>query len=253
MIFDYESEWLFEIQPQGVKFLYIKLFFNFYKNLRRLGVNIDLINIEFDFSKYDIIISPSLPFISERTMNKFKLFKGLLIFGPRSGSKTENVQIPKNMPPSLLQNIIPIKINRVESFRENSLLENLTFNQKIYNFSYWKEHSYFDNPNIKILSHFNDYKNTPALLSFENTYYLTFWPSDDFIFDFLQSILKKTNINIWNLPENVRIRENFGLYFVFNFNDFEIITPLIDIPNNLHFILGGIKTNKFSISIYKKK
>jgi beta-galactosidase len=126
-----------------------------------------------------------------------------LIFGPRSGSKTENIQIPLNLPPGVLQEIIPIKIKRIESFRKNSKLENLTFNQKNYTVNYRKENAYFTDNNVKIISHYNDKKKLPSILEYFKIYYITCWADENLILDFLSFIIKKTNIKIWNLEDNV--------------------------------------------------
>ena len=43
LVFDYASAWAWETQPQGRDFDYFRLAFAFYKGLRRLGLNVDII------------------------------------------------------------------------------------------------------------------------------------------------------------------------------------------------------------------
>jgi multiple sugar transport system substrate-binding protein len=43
LVFDYASDWAWEIQPQGQSFQYFWLVFHIYRGLRRLGLNVDIV------------------------------------------------------------------------------------------------------------------------------------------------------------------------------------------------------------------
>ena len=60
-------------------------------------------------------VVPSLPIVREEALEAFREAEGPVLFGPRSGSKTETFQIPKELPPGPLQALLPLKVVRVES------------------------------------------------------------------------------------------------------------------------------------------
>jgi hypothetical protein len=143
----------------------------------------------------------------------------------------------------------------VESIRENAKLEKIMYNEKEYEYINWKEYMKFEDKEIKVLSNYNDSYSSPSLVNYRNIYYMSFWPSEEFLYQFIGDLFSKIdNFYYWKtLVDNVRIRENFGLYFVFNYNNFVIDTPLIDDIENINFIIGDTKTLPFSVTVYKKK
>ncbi|MDI7047725.1 beta-galactosidase trimerization domain-containing protein, partial [Escherichia coli] len=42
-----------------------------------------------------------------------------VVLGPRTGSKTQDLQIPANLPPGALASVLPLRVWRVESMRPN--------------------------------------------------------------------------------------------------------------------------------------
>jgi beta-galactosidase GanA len=43
LVFDYESAWAWDIQPQGRDFSYLELMLSFYRGLRRAGFSVDIV------------------------------------------------------------------------------------------------------------------------------------------------------------------------------------------------------------------
>jgi beta-galactosidase len=77
IMFDYEAEWVLEIQPQGKEYLYSKLVYLFYKTVRRYGVNVDIVNPNYDLSSYEVLFIPTLPYVNTKTLSILKRFKGI--------------------------------------------------------------------------------------------------------------------------------------------------------------------------------
>ena len=256
IIFDYETEWMLKIQPQGKEFHYLKMFYSIYSQLRQFGLTVDILKPGSDLTQYTIVIIPSLTIISDDVLNSFKQFKttnpnGLLIFGPRTGSKTENFAIPSNLAPGKLQEILPIQVQKVESFREGAPKDgSIEYNQKKFPYTIWREMIKYDesNSNFKIISRFND--NLPSILNYQNQIeYFGFWPSKEFLKDYLSKTLSSKKIQFQNdLERNVRITTRKGMKFVFNYNSKSIKTP--EVYNNVIYLLGGKITAPHSISVY---
>lgn len=93
--------------------------FSYYSALRELGVTVDFISVDADFSPYALIIAPSLPIIDSAFVEKCKNSSAEFVFGPRSGAKTSEFGYPTDLPPGLLQTLLPIRVLSVETLRED--------------------------------------------------------------------------------------------------------------------------------------
>jgi beta-galactosidase len=56
--FDYESAWAISIQPQSSEFVYITEVFRFYRAVRRLGLDVDVVSQRGDLAGYRLILVP---------------------------------------------------------------------------------------------------------------------------------------------------------------------------------------------------
>jgi beta-galactosidase len=102
LVFDYESDWAWDIQPQGRSFQYFWLVFHVYKGLRRLGLNVDFVRPDVaDLSAYKLVLGPGVFSLSDPLKAALAGFKGTVILGPRTNSKTKDFSIPVPLPPAL--------------------------------------------------------------------------------------------------------------------------------------------------------
>jgi beta-galactosidase len=102
LIFDYASDWAWDIQPQGRSFSYFWLVFHLYKGLRRLGLNVDILPPDTaDLSPYKLILAPGIFTLSDTLKSALAAHKGTAILGPRTNSKTPDFTIPVPLPPAL--------------------------------------------------------------------------------------------------------------------------------------------------------
>jgi beta-galactosidase len=242
MAFDFSAFWAYEIQPQGKEWSYPALVFLIYSTLRRLGVDVDFVNLDriMNLDQYHTIIVPSLPFLSPAALAKLRAFQGTIVFGPRSGSKTSSFQIPADLPPSTsepcnpaLQAFLPLKVVRVESFRAD-YYENITFAGQTYPVSIWKE--WLEIPaesNSKVRATFED--NRPALVvvseSKQELHYIGFWPSQAFLDVYFRDIFhhqfeaKPELSPIVDLNDTFRVTRVGLLEFGFNYGNREANVP----------------------------
>ena len=102
LVFDYASDWAWEMQPQGRSFSYFWLVFHIYKGLRRLGLNVDILPPDTaDLSPYKLVLAPGLFTLSDPLKAALAVHKGTAILGPRTNSKTPDFAIPVPLPPAL--------------------------------------------------------------------------------------------------------------------------------------------------------
>ncbi|WP_291375380.1 beta-galactosidase [Devosia sp.] len=116
LVFDYESEWAWDVQPQSKGFNHGAHVREIYSAFRKHGVDIDILSPKTtSFSGYDIVAIPALFAWSDELREAIENFDGYLLIGPRSGSKTKNFSIPSRLGPDLSPNLLDARVTRVDS------------------------------------------------------------------------------------------------------------------------------------------
>lgn len=116
LVFDYESAWAWETQPQGKGFSYFQLLFAQYRALRCLGLSVDICPPDTpDFSAYRLVIVSGLMHWHSGLQQALQTCAGTVLLGPRTGSKTADFQIPSALPPDYAG--LALKVTHVESLR----------------------------------------------------------------------------------------------------------------------------------------
>ncbi|MDR3095957.1 MAG: beta-galactosidase [Paraburkholderia sp.] len=119
LVFDYEAKWLFEVQPQGADFHYPRFAVEYYSALRALGFDVDIVPVHAPLDGYRLIVVPPLPVVPDDFAQRLADSGAQIVLGPRTGSKTVDLQIPANLPPGPLAALLPVRVWRVESLRPN--------------------------------------------------------------------------------------------------------------------------------------
>ena len=99
LVFDYASCWAWETQPQGRDFDGFALALHFYRGLRRLGLDIDVVPVDADLSGYDLVLAPGVMTLPDGFVERLGGTSALI--GPRTNAKTEEFAIPVPLPPNL--------------------------------------------------------------------------------------------------------------------------------------------------------
>jgi len=116
LVYDYASEWGWQIQPHGETLSYFQLVFEAYRALRKLGFSIDIISPSATaLEEYKLILAPGL-------LTPDPAFKAALvqcdaevIVGPRFGARTADMSTPVPLPPAIPD--FDVTVERVESLR----------------------------------------------------------------------------------------------------------------------------------------
>lgn len=118
IVFDYASQWAWEVQPQDRNFDYFRLILDIYTGLRRYGfTKIDILppNTN-DFGERKAVFIPGLFSWTDELRTAVRAFKGEVIIGPRTGSRSEDFHIPDDLPPGLEG----IKVIAIDTLRPDS-------------------------------------------------------------------------------------------------------------------------------------
>jgi beta-galactosidase len=240
LVWDYESKWLFEIHPQGADFHYPRFAFEYYSALRSLGLDVDVIPVDAPLDGYKMIVVPPLPVVSAEFIERLAASGAQVVLGPRTGSKTANLTIPAKLPPGDgIQQLIPIRVWRVESMRPN-VTEKVGQRGEA---RHWRDFIETGH-GVQIEASFAD--GHPAVVRNGSVLYLASLFDEALTQDIFLNVAKAAGINAAPLPEGIRISRRGGLTYVFNYN----ATPY-KIPAAASFIVGQEEVEPQGVAIYK--
>jgi beta-galactosidase len=208
LIYAYESDWVTDAQPQGKGFSALRLAFEYYSALRKLGLDVDIVAPDTSLDGYQMVVVPCVPIVSDDLANRLAAFAGPVLIGARTGSKTSEFAIPEGLPPGPLQAWLGIKVARVESLRDGCILSGAEVTV-----AHWFEHIESVNP---------------PLLSLENgkgvwfynkaqAHYLACWPDQRLLHRVIRQITQAAKIATVPLADDVRVRRAGDHWFAFNY------------------------------------
>ena len=212
IVYDYEAHWVAAIQPQGADFRYPELVFRWYEAIRGLGLDVDFAPPGASLDKYRLVLTPSLPIVSATASEAFAAATGVVIFGPRSGSKTRQFSIPEELPPGPLQRLLHVRVIEVSSLRPGAKIEihgSITGHAER-----WCE---LVETTAEALATFAD--GAPALVANGNFFYLAAWPDAGALAAVMRLVCRKAGLSTIELPAAVRLRRRGDFTFAFNYGE----------------------------------
>lgn len=243
LVYDPEAAWVYEVQPQGTAWSYLNLTYSFYSALRRLGLDVDFVFPGAPLKGYSIVVVPSLPIVREEALKAFQEAEGFVLFGPRSGSKTETFQIPRELPPGPLQALLPLRVVRVESLPPG-LLEVAEGVLGRFPLGLWRE---WVEAQAQPLLAFQDGKG--ALYREGRYLYLAVWPSPELLGGILSSLAAEVGLKVLPLPEGLRLRRRGQWVFAFNYGPGFIQAPA---PEGARFLVGGPLVAPYDFALWEE-
>lgn len=195
LVFDYASQWAWEVQPQGADFSHLGLIFAFYRGLRRLGVNIDIIAPGDRPDGYNLILVPGLMTLDRDWEQALAASGALVMYGPRSNAKTADMSIPVPLPPALEG--LRCAVARVETLPPGVSIAAgdgavIRWNETL-------------ETNATTLIKTDN--GAPVLVREGQTCYLGGWPDDALLRQILKQLCRDAGIRTTAMPEGIRQRE----------------------------------------------
>jgi beta-galactosidase len=210
IVYDYEAHWVAAIEPHGADFRYPELVFRWYEAIRGLGLDVDFAPPGASLERYRLVLAPSLPIVSAAAEEAFVAATGLVIFGPRSGSKTRQFSIPEELPPGPLQRMLRLRVVEVSSLRPGAKIE--IHGAISGHAERWRETV---ETSAETLATFAD--GAPAVVANGNFFYLAGWPDAGALAALMRLLCRKAGLSMIELPEEVRLRRCGDLTFAFNY------------------------------------
>jgi beta-galactosidase len=209
LLFSYEAQWMLGIQPQGEAFDPLRLSFEFYTALRSLGLDVDILPPDADLDGYSLIVAPSLPVLDEQWADRLKASSGHILFGPRSGSKTREFQIPAELPPGPLQAVLPLRVSAVESLRPGHFEPVPDREGRVIN---WLEHV-----ETELVPRLSTVAGKGIWFQSGRAHYLAGWPDASLMLEILATLVAECGLSVRPLPQGVRLRRHGQVEFAFNY------------------------------------
>ena len=210
IVYDYEAHWVAAIQPHGADFRYPELVFRWYEAIRGLGLDVDFVPPGASLDGYRLVLAPCLPIVSATAEAAFAATTGLVVFGPRSGSKTRHFSIPEELPPGPLQHHLRSRVIEVSSLRPGVKIE---IQGAVSGYAErWRERV---ETSAETLATFAD--NSPVLVGNDHYFYLACWPDSGALRTLMELLCRKAGLSTIELPEGVRLRRRGDLIFAFNY------------------------------------
>ncbi|MBB3213528.1 beta-galactosidase [Herbaspirillum sp. Sphag1AN] len=247
LLFDYAAKWLFEIHPQGADFQYHRIAFDYYSALRALGLDVDILPTTSERSvlnNYAMIVVPPLPILPPGLADDLAASGAQVVIGPRSGSKTDTLQIPEKLPPGALQQVLPIRVWRVESLRPN-IVETVTADDLQGQAAYWRD-LIETGAGVETLARFDDQH--PAIVHYRGLHYLASVFDADFTRSVLQRVAHRAGLSAQCLPEGLRVSQRGGLQFAVNYSNVACNVPA---GERAEFLVGSRHLEPQGVAIYR--
>jgi beta-galactosidase len=229
LVFDYEAAWTLGIQPQREAFDYFTLALSFYRSVRRLGLNVDIVPQSAKLDEYKLLLVPSLPILRPELIASLKNFSGPAVFGPRTGSKTADFQIPPNLPPGPLQEVFPMRVTRVESLPDFETIQ-LSWKGVTYQCRFWLER--IETPVTPSITSANG---DGIAFTHESFTYLASVPEQSLLDGIVEDTVSRANLPTMLLPEGLRSRVKGNLRYFFNYGPAKVSLP---VSKETKFVLG---------------
>jgi beta-galactosidase len=212
LVYDYESAWVARIQPHGADFRYHELAFRCYEAVRRLGLDVDFLPPGASLAGYALVLVPSLPIVSDAAERAFAATDGIVLYGPRTGSKTRHFGIPAGLPPGPLASLLSVRVREVSSLRPGL---SVPVTGRVGGAAIrWREHL---DRSPEAVAQFAD--GAPALVANGRHHYVACWPDRRLLCEIAALLAGKAGLTTIDLPEGVRLRRRGGLTFAFNYSD----------------------------------
>jgi beta-galactosidase len=238
IVYDYEAHWITAIQPQGKDFRYYEIVFRWYEAIRRGGLDVDFVRPGASLKGYKLVLVPTMPHVSEAAERAFATSDAVMLFGPRTGSKTRHFSIPQNLPPGPLGELLGLRVMEVSSLRPGLTVG---VSGKVRGHAMkWLDHVETKQP---VLARFAS--GSPALVANNKRHYLACWPHEDLLFNVIKLLCKAADLKRTELPEHVRLRRRGDITFAFNYGP-----KSFTLKGKRKFVLGSAKLPPQSVAAW---
>jgi len=206
IMFDYDADAMWAVQPHGAGLSYFGLVFDWYRACRKLGLSVDILPPGTrDFDGYALVLVPGMMHMPEDLKAALADAVGQVVLGPRSGARDVHFCIPTPLPPAWPGS--DLAVSRVQSTRPDLPIEIAGGGQVI---GYFEEIT--GGGDVVLQTH----DRAPvAVRCGANVTYMAGWGDDEAHMRLIGTVVP--DLNITRVPEGVRRRATGEEVFWFNY------------------------------------
>jgi len=229
IIYDYNNIWANYAYQEKPMYDYPKEMLRFYRAIRRLGINVDILRPTDNLGRYKAVIAPLMYIMTEDTAREIRKYVddgGVFIAGFRLGIKDKNSNMVKSILPGKLRDLFGIGIYAWDNLRERKI------EVKDRDGSTYQADTFADlitPEGAKVIARYNSAWHAFYAAATVNTfgkgkaYYIGSGFPQSFYNKLMEEILKDLSLKDIKVPDEVEIttREKDGKRFIFimNFSD----------------------------------
>ncbi len=211
LVFDYPSQWMMKYMPHGADASHFDSVLRYYRALRRAGLSVDIVPpTAAAISGRKAVFIPMLMGLTPKFIAALGASGAQIVAGPWTGAKDQNFAISEGMAPGPLQALIDIKIRRVETRRAFAPLDL----ENGGTLAGWREFVVIGD-GVDVLENTKD--GYPAVLRSGKVTYLAGRADASALDRLIRPILDTAGVDWIDLPEDIRVRDNGDLRFIFNY------------------------------------
>ena len=228
LLHDYESLWLYGAQPHAQGLSYWAQVFTYYRELRRLGVDVDILHPDSPLDRYDLIVAPALTLMTpERTRHLQRAAgRSHVVLGPRTAFRSVSGRAAQTAPGSPLAQLTGARLQNFDSMPPG-----LPQDVGPYRAALWAESYALEDPATEVL---HRYAGGPldgeAAVTRRGLVTLIGAHSPDLIGEILEGTLRAANIPPLNLPEGVRLSRRGEVTLLQNWNGHAVQWCDLELP-----------------------
>ncbi|MBD8548560.1 beta-galactosidase [Sphingomonas sp. CFBP 8760] len=241
LVFDYQTVWMAEIQPNGAGQQHLDHVQSWYAALRGLGLDVDIVRPGADLAGYRLVVVPSVWIVDDALRSALERCPGTIVIGPRTGSKTADFAIPPTLPPGPLGKSLPVRVTQVAALRAGTAIP-VVGTDLAGSAHGWRE--WLDTA-LPVLARYDD--GEAAVVGSERRWYVGCRGDATFTRALMKAACVKAGLTILPLPDHVRLRRRGDLQFAFNYGPQPWNAPVDAGP----FLLGGRRVEPCSLAIWR--
>ncbi len=221
LVFDYDAEAFWQVQPHGAGLRYFDLVFAAYRALRGLGLSIDILPPDTrDFSGYRLVAAPGMMHMPAALKQALAGCGAEVLIGPRSAARGADFAIPVPLPPDWPG--LDLRVARVESLRPD-MPRPLAGGGAAQRYV-----EALEGDGEAVLSEAET--GTPIALRAGRTCYLGAWLDADGWQRLMRDLCGRAGLEVLELPAGLRRRETGAETFWFNYASTPCDSPAGRIP-----------------------
>ena len=220
LMFDYDADWAWNIQPQGAGLSYFGLIFDHYRALRRAGLSVDILPPDSrDFSGYSLVLAPGMMHMPDDLKQALGTCESEVLVGPRTAARDANMAIPVPLPPAFPG--LDVTVSRVETMRPDCPVALQSGGAAV---GYLEE--------LEGSAEVTLQTTTGAAVTMRtgNMTYMGGWGDDAALDGLIGDLCARAGVTTLALPEGVRIRDTASERFWFNYNAGPVTTEVGTLP-----------------------